>query len=191
MSGLCDLLFELSSEERVKIMRLIGREKSKLTSIARALGITNQECSRHVSRLAQVGLVAKEPDNGISLTPYANQVLSQLRSLEFSSRHRQYFLDHTIAGIPTHFQARLGELNNSQLLDDVMVVFKNVENMYEEAGEYLLRVTDRFMITILPYGERAFDRGVTQKLLDPEDIIVPHDYRNTPRYEEAIKRGSS
>ncbi len=189
MGEFCGLLFELSSEERVNILRVLGGGRSKLTCIAKSLGMTNQECSRHVARLIQAGLLAKEPDGGIGLTPYANQVIGQLRSLEFSTRHRQYFLEHTVDGIPARFQARLGELNNCRLVDDVMVVFKNIENMYVEAGEYALRVTDRFMLTMIPRVEEAFDRGVVQRLLDPEDIVVPRDYRNTPRYERAMREG--
>ncbi len=189
MGDLCDLLFELSSEERIGILRMIGERRSKLTSLARELQITNQECSRHISRLASVGLVAKEPDGVIKLTPYASQVLTQLRPLEFSTMHRDYFLGHTIERIPPMFQMRLGELSNSQLIDDVMVVFKNVERMYMEAEEYVLRVTDRLMITIVPYAEKAFERGVKQRLLDPVDIVVPPDYRNTPTYDEALRSG--
>jgi len=188
MSDLCDLLFELSSEERIGIIRRIKVEQCKLTHLARDLGITNQECGRHVSRLINVGLILKEPNGSLRLTSYANQILTQLRSIEFSSRHRRYFLDHSVEQIPTAFKFRLGELSNSQFIDDVMIVFKNIERMYVEAREYVLRVTDRYMLTTIPYGERAFERGVKQRLLDPEDIILPPDYKNTPTYTKALEK---
>ncbi len=186
MSALCDLFFELSSEERMKILNTIKGERSKLTNLARTLGITNQECSRHVSRLADVGLVEKKPDGFIRLTSYANQVLTQLKSLDFSLRHRQYFLEHTTERIPSGFQMRLGELSNSQIVDDVMVVFNNIEKMYNDAEVCILRVTDRFMLTTMPYADKAFERGVTLRMLDPEDIVVPSNYKNTPKRDEAL-----
>ncbi len=189
MGELCDLLFELSSEERIGILRMIKGRRNKITSLARDLQITNQECSRHISRLASVGLVVKDPDGVLKLTPYAAQILIQLKSLEFSTRHRKYFLEHTVERIPLTFQMRLGELSNSQLIDDLMIVFKNIEKMYVEATDYVLRVTDRFILTTIPYVEGAFERGVRQRLLDPEDIIVPPDYSNTLRLDEALRSG--
>ena len=81
---------------------------------------------------------------------------------------------------------RLGELTNSQLIDDIMILFKNIEKLYDEADDYILRVTDRFMLTTVPYAEKAFERGVTQRMLDPEDIVVPSDFKNTPKYDEAL-----
>ena len=170
----------------MKILNIINAKRSKLTQIAKALGITNQECSRHVSRLITVGLVEKNPDGNIQLTSYANQVLTQLKSLDFSLRFRKYFLEHTMERIPPGFQMRLGELSNSQLVDDVMVVFKNIEKMYDEADVYILRVTDRFMLTTMPSADKALKRGVTQRMLDPEDIVVPSDFKNTPKYNEAL-----
>ncbi len=81
---------------------------------------------------------------------------------------------------------RLGELSKSQLVDDVMVVFRNIEKMYDEADLYVLRVTDRFMLTTMPSADKALKRGVTQRMLDPEDIVVPSDFKNTPKYDEAL-----
>jgi len=184
-----DIFFELSSIERVNILRFIKSEPTRLTSLAKSLGITLQECSRHVGRLTSLGLVVKDSAGVIRLTPYSNQILTQMKSLEFSTRHRDYFIDHTTEHIPPSFQMRIGELSDSLLVDDVMVVFKNIEKMYTEVEEYVLRVTDRLMLTTIPLLEKAFERGVKQRLLDPEDIVIYPDYRNTPKLDEALDSG--
>ena len=60
MEHLCDLLFEVSNEDRLGILYRLEEEAMNITGLARALGITTQEASRHSSRLVDMGLTMKE-----------------------------------------------------------------------------------------------------------------------------------
>jgi len=55
MESLCDLLFEMSNEDRLGLLRRLEEGALNITGLSRTLGIANQEVSRHAARLAEVG----------------------------------------------------------------------------------------------------------------------------------------
>ena len=59
MEALCDLLFELSNEDRLGILTRLHGEATNVTGLAKRLDLTLQECSRHVSRLIDTRIVSR------------------------------------------------------------------------------------------------------------------------------------
>jgi len=45
MENLCDLLFEVSNEDRLTILRKLSEESMNVTGLAKELGLTTQESS--------------------------------------------------------------------------------------------------------------------------------------------------
>lgn len=176
MESLCDLFFELSNENRLRILIALEQEAMKLTHVANQLNFNIQESSRHLSRLGQARLTWKDADGFYHLTPYGELSLRQLQGQLFTANHRDYFNTHTLATLPREFVGRIGELSNSSYIDDVMVIFQNVEKMIREAEEYVWRLTDRYLMTAVPDLEEAVNRGVEYRLLEPEDIVFPPDH---------------
>ena len=176
MERLCDVMFELSNEDRLRILRELEGEAAIVTGLSNRLGLTNQEVSRHLSRLGDVGLTTKAPDGQYSLTSYGRLTLKQIEGLEFTSRHKEYFVDHMAEDLPAGFVYRIGELEGSAYVDDVMVVFHNVERMIREAEEYIWRLTDRYLMMALPELEAATDGGVEFRLMQSRDFEYPPDW---------------
>ena len=176
MEDLCDILFEVSNEDRLRILKALREEPRNLTALARGLGLSTQEASRHAARLSAVGLAAKDPEGLYALTPYGHLTLDQLRGIEFTSRHRDYFNAHTAEDLPPEYGARLGELSCATPVEDVMVVIHNIEKMIREAEEYIYRLTDRYLMMALPLLEEAVDRGVEFRLMRTRDFEFPPDW---------------
>lgn len=176
MKRLCDVMFELSNEDRLRILQELEGVASIVTGISNKLGLTNQEVSRHLSRLGDVGLTTRAPDGQYSLTSFGRLTLKQIEGLEFTSRHNKYFIDHTVEDLPSNFVYRIGELEGSSYVDDVMVVFHNVERMIQEAEEYIWRLTDRYLMMAIPELEAATDRGVEFRLMQSRDFNYPPDW---------------
>jgi hypothetical protein len=61
-------------------------------------------------------------------------------------------------------------------VDDVMMVFHNVERMFQEAEEYIYRLTDRYFMMALPHLEEATERGVELRLLQSRGFELPPDW---------------
>jgi predicted transcriptional regulator len=176
LEGLCDLFFELSNEERMKILRELQKGSANITRLSRAMDISTQEVSRHVSRLVECDVVSKDGSGAYWLTPFGDLVLSQIQGLSFASVHREYFKDHALSDLPANFLCRIGELGSCDLVDDVMVVFHNVERLIEEAEEYIWRLTDRYNMMSLPHLEAATERGVQFRLLQTKGFEYPPEW---------------
>ena len=50
MENLCDLLFEVSNKDRLRILLQLDEEAMNVTRLSRELGLTTQESSRHLAR---------------------------------------------------------------------------------------------------------------------------------------------
>ncbi len=130
MESLCGLLFEVSNEDRLKILLQLEKGGINITNLSRELGISTQEASRHISRLSEVGLTTKDPDGVHRMTPFGELTMRQLQGFMFTSRHGGYFKDHSLESLPSEYVCRIGELAESSLVDDVMVVLHNVERTF-------------------------------------------------------------
>ena len=192
MKGLerfCDLLFELSNEDRLRILDELGRAQLHATGLSNRLDVAPQETSRHLTRLGEVGLIAKAPDGLYSLTPYGELCLRLVGGQLFASNNKEYFATHTVRLLPDPFTARLGEVSAATLIDDVMVVIHSVERVIRESREYIVRITDRYQLTAIPYIVDALGRGVTMRTIEPRDIVRPPGYEPDPALSRAEHEG--
>ncbi|NQT07606.1 hypothetical protein HQ586_00865, partial [Candidatus Bathyarchaeota archaeon] len=121
MGNLCDILFELSNEDRMEILLRLAEEPSNLTNLSKRLDLSSQETSRHVSRLTSVKLTRKDSEGLIHVNPVGRLLLTQMRGMELVSGHMEYFNLHRTDHLPVEFTSRLGELTNATYVDDVMV----------------------------------------------------------------------
>ena len=186
LGDLCDLFFEFSNEDRLRILKTLQKENLTVTGLSKELDLTTQETSRHLSRLGEIGLSLKNPDGSHSLTGYGELSLRQMTGFSFISTHKEYFENHDLSMLPVEFISRIGELENSRLVDDVMVIFHLIDQMIREAEDYVWRVTDRYIITIIPAWNEALERGVTARLIQPVDIIVPPEFDRGPHIRDAV-----
>ncbi len=91
-------LFEVANAERLSILFKLKEENNKNNfNLSKELNIIVQEVHRHTNRLLKAGLVQKDSSTGyFSLTIFGNIVLMQLSALDFISKNRNYFSDHTL-----------------------------------------------------------------------------------------------
>lgn len=178
MEHLCDLLFEVSNEDRLGILRRLEKEAKNVTGLSRELGLTTQESSRHLSRLGDVGLTSKDAEGHHHLTSYGRLILKQLQGLEFTALHRDYFKSHSLAGLPSEFASRIGELGGSNYVDEVMVTVHNVENILQEAEEYVLNINMPYIASAFPLIREAYKRGVVGRFLHTKDLKIPPSMRD-------------
>jgi predicted transcriptional regulator len=188
---LCNLFFELSNEDRISILRILSGGPLNLTNLSKQLGVTNQECSRHLSRLIEEKIVEKTPDGLHRISPYGELIVRTSRAQSFVVEHRDYFNTHTLSALPEEFVARIGELSRSEYVDDVMVVFQNIERMFREAEERTMRITDHYLALGVPASLSASERGVRFRIITPVDIEYPQDFEErTAPFRRLMQEGS-
>ena len=135
-SGLEKLFFELASASRLCILRELQKENLKMQEIARRLDVTATEAFRQLERLSTASLVQKQPDGTFALAEYGKLVLQISTSLDFISRHREYFSTHDLMRLPSQFVNRLGELAGAELEMDTIKNLNSGAQSFAKAKQY-------------------------------------------------------
>ena len=190
MENFNSLLFELSSVDRLDIILLLKKIPLKLSHISSKLGLTVQETSRNVERLAEAKLITKDVDGLFHLTPYGEETLSQLSGLRFLFKNREYFTTHTTNELPRLFESSLGLLENCEPVKDVMVAFRNVEEMIAKAEAHVWILTNQVLASTIPYLVSALERGVEFQLTMQKDYNPTKSIRdlvNNPAFAKAAR----
>ena len=173
MPDFYDLMFEVSNEERVRILEAIREEKSSFSGLARRLDITTQEVSRHFNRLMEAGLTTRDGDGYPVLTPFGKLILKQLESVQFTNYHQDYFKSHLTESLPPGFLSRLGELSGMRYQDDVMTVVHDVIRILDEAEEYVLNINLPYISSAFPHIRSFYERGLKGMFLHGPDLKLP------------------
>jgi predicted transcriptional regulator len=189
MEQLCDLFFEFSNVDRVRILLLLDQISLNITGLSKKLDITTQETSRHINRLSGVGLVDRDKNGAYLITAYGKLVLNQISGVEFINLYREYFTNHSLEGLPYYFISRIGELRESFLINNVMAVFQNIQEMCNDAEEYIWRITDKRLNIIYPNVQNAANRGVEYLRIEPNTVAESPIVKILPPIDPGEVRG--
>lgn len=190
MEDLCNLLFELSSNERMNIMLSLLQENQKLSHISQKLDMTITETSRHLQRMSDIQLVQKEVDGRFSPTRYGELAIMLLSNLTFLSENRDYFLEHDISNLPYEFVNRLGELESSTYERDAVGWIARVYKMFEEADEYIWVQSYQLSIppNFVPLLQNKVENKVDFRGIYPNRARarIPSDFEHHVRFLDNI-----
>ncbi len=177
MESINDLLFEMSNEDRLKILLELEKGPKNLTRIAKGLDFTSQGTSRNVARLVEASLIRRNPDGEYELTPYGSVSLKLLSSYKFLSENKQYFLTHDSSVLPYHLVNRLGELSMSSFQEDFVTNYILEGEMAKQAEEYVYSTGDQFNVNAQPIVAEKVKFGVEFRTILPETIVPPPGFR--------------
>jgi predicted transcriptional regulator len=177
MESLCDLLFELSNENRLNLLLELEKEALKLSQISKASELNPQETHRHLSRLFEKKLVGRDLKGLYNLTPYGKLSLKWISNYDFLSKHRDYFINHDVFTLPHELICRLGDLVDCVYTNNVMTTFHHIEMMIKEAEEYVLLMTDQMMMSNYSHLREAIKRKVMVRAIQLREWDSPPDLR--------------
>ena len=186
-SGLEKLFFELASESRLGILRELQRENLKMQEIARRLDVTPTEAFRQLERLSAAMLVQRQPDGAFMLAEYGKVVLQISTSLDFLSKHKEYFSTHDLMMLPRQFINRVGELAGAKLEMDTIESLNKGAKWFTEAKQYAYGMGEGTIpAQMIPVMNQQAQRGTPDQNDDPRRNPA---CRKTTRNTE--KRGNS
>lgn len=177
MEALCDLLFELSNDDRLSILFELQKEPSKISNLSKTLDFTPQATTRNVTRLVEIGLVRRNESSDYILTPYGSTSINLLEPYLFLTENKYYFNTHLTDKLPSEFLARLGVLRRSKPLNGLMEAFGKIEKIIVEAEEFFWYITNEVLVSTNYYimGLEALDRGVEFRCIEPIGYRVPQN----------------
>jgi predicted transcriptional regulator len=165
---------ELASEQRLSILFRLTEEDTKLSQLAKDLGVTMQEVHRNVNRLMEVGLIKKNSGGTFSLTTFGNTIIKQIPAYDFLSRNKEYFSDHNLGEIPMKFVHRIGALNNSEYLSGMVAVIERWKQLYNDSSEYIYGMVPQIPLELIESViPKVKNDGVIFNYILPQKAIVP------------------
>ena len=176
MEKLCDLIFELSNNERMRIINLLSDEDLKLSQLSQKLDITVPEASRHLQRLSDAQIIQKNSGGSYHLTSYGELVLRQLPGLDFILDNRQYFLEHDASHLPYKLISRIGELRFGSLNKDALACIAFAELALKQAEEYSWSLTPQVIASSSTTMEEKIKAGIKIRAILPEKLVTPPGY---------------
>ena len=171
-----ELMFELSHPGRLEALRILSQKPHRLTDISKALNLTTAEISRHLGRLSKARLITKHGDGRYSLTPFGGIILQELDNLRFVTKHNRYFSTHDFSVIPEDLRW-LNAISNCELVEGTLEIMSIVEDLTKNAKKHVRIISDQPMRSIVSKTVQKAKKGVDFKIIYPEDVKVPNDYR--------------
>ena len=184
---------ELSNSQRLQIINALENTSMNLTLLAKHLGITMQEAHRNFNRLMDAGIVSRDSNGSYSLTTFGNTIMTQIPSINFLSKNRNYFSDHFFANLPMKFVQRIGSLDNSNFIRGLVAVIEEIKELYRYSQEYIYGMIPQVPLDLMEVAAKTvMERKIKFNYILPKNAAIPKkgkDFLNEINYQELLKEG--
>jgi predicted transcriptional regulator len=184
---------ELSNSQRLQIINALKNASMNLTLIAKHLGITMQEAHRNFNRLMDAGIVTRDSKGSYSLTTFGNTIMTQIPSINFLSKNKNYFSDHYFADLPMKFVQRIGSLDSGKFIQGLVAVIEEIKELYRHSEEYIYGMIPQVPLDLMEVAVKTVtERKIKFNYILPKNAAVPKkgkDFLNGINYQELLKNG--
>jgi len=184
---------ELSNSQRLQIINALKNCSMNLTLLAKHLGITMQEAHRNFNRLMDAGIVSRDSNGSYSLTTFGNTITTQIPSINFLSKNKNYFSDHYFGNLPMKFIQRIGSLDDSMLIQGLVAVIEEIKEMYRHSNEYIYGMIPQVPLDLIEVAAKiVMERKIKFNYILPKNAVIPKkgkDFLNEINYPELLKSG--
>jgi predicted transcriptional regulator len=184
---------ELSNSQRLQIINALKNCSMNLTLLAKHLGITMQEAHRNFNRLMDAGIVSRDSNGSYSLTTFGNTITTQIPSINFLSKNKNYFSDHYFGNLPMKFIQRIGSLDDSKFIQGLVAVIEEIKEMYRHSNEYIYGMIPQVPLDLIEVAAKiVMERKIKFNYILPKNAVIPKkgkDFLNEINYPELLKSG--
>jgi len=169
--GIEKLFFDLASESRIDIIRELKEQNLKNNELGGKLDLTATEAFRQLQHLTEALIVQRLPDGTYTITNYGKLTLQLIQSLEFTFKHKEYFLNHDVWRLPYQFVNRIGELSRSTLDMDTIENINRAGQMFSEAEKHAWAMGEKLLDSLGPAMARPISKGVKFRFMGCESRL--------------------
>jgi predicted transcriptional regulator len=191
------MFFELGSAQRIAIILKIAESRCNLAKLSKDLDSTMPEVRRNIIRLTNSGFIQRESDMTFSLTTFGKTILEQIPTLDFLSRNKDYFSDHTLSPLPIKFRRRIGSLSNSTLISGFVSVEETLKDIYDRSQEFAYAMIPEVPLdlieSIVGRLKNVENKGFRFSYILPTHATVPKRRRELLEalgFDELVKKGT-
>lgn len=165
-----ELFFELSNENRLKILNLIGKKGMTLGEIWKEIGIPKPEIHRNLKRLVSSGIITKNEVNEYILSPIGKVLMLHIKNLNFLERYDSIFRRHDLSFLPYEFQLSLGELENIEVVEGTIEGFNLTVQRLNSAGSYENIMTREILLPFIDPVRSLVEKNLRVKVIAPYTV---------------------
>lgn len=165
-----EILFNLASEDRLTLLSSVNKEKLRLSNLTRIINASPQECSRHLTRLSDSGLIRKGSDGLFETTSLGKAILAIFPSIRFLLRHRDFFLLHDLSFLPQGYLPRIGELSSGKFDDHFNFVLDQIKKVMSSGKEFVWLLSDQPIVVGPAIGASFSSKEVPVKFIGSKSI---------------------
>ncbi len=176
-----DLLFEISNEERLRILHLLDEKPKRLSNVAKILDITTSETSRHLSRLMNIGAIEKNADGEYCLNGYGTLLIQMTSYFEFLIEKREYIQTHDLSILPSRFITQLGKLKDSIIISGVYDVMDEQLTAVVETKKRIWILSPEIYKQSTSHIREKIASGRDVRLILNEELIETDEVSSLPR----------
>ncbi|MGA2385982.1 MAG: transcriptional regulator FilR1 domain-containing protein [Candidatus Bathyarchaeia archaeon] len=184
VEGIEKLFFDLASESRLGIIRELKEQNLKNNELGGKLDLTATETFRQLQHLTESLIVQRLPDGTYTITNYGKLTLRLLQSIEFTFKHKEYFLNHDVWRLPYQFVNRIGELSESTLCMDTIENINRAGHIVNEAEKYAWLMGEETLESISPMMPGQISKGVKFRLMFYEYLLPNFNHPGEAPYVE-------
>jgi len=164
-----EILFALSSGDRMKLFTEISAQELRLTDLAQRLSASVQETSKHLGRLVDCRLIEKTSGATYKITSFGSLIFGMLPSLNFVAQRRKYFLSHDLSFLPPELLWRIGQLTESSFQHHVSNVLIECQHLLGMAEKYFWWSVD---VPLPWFISKKFEADTTVRVLLPNSTTA-------------------
>lgn len=176
-----ELFFELSHATRTGLLTRLHEGPENLTALARQERVSPQEASRHLSRLQDAGLVAKEGTGAYRLTPLGESVVDNFDLHRLLVAYHDYFRTHDLGFLPVEFRKSLGVLERATFVTRNVEVVREVRVILEDASAYVQNLAPSAFDFGYPHVAEKSRQGIPYRGLFEETYVESDFHRDLVR----------
>jgi predicted transcriptional regulator len=164
------LFYELASQDRLEILKVLCNSQLKMQDVARNLDLTATEASRQLQRMCLAKLIERGSEGTYATTQLGRLLLTLSASMDMIYKNDDYFLTHNLMSIPLPFVNRIGELLQSALISDLNEDLARWEALTREAEDHIWVMTPQAMKHLSQVMADRLIEGVKVRSIFCEDV---------------------
>jgi len=159
-----NVLDELSNETRRLILNHLREGPKTFTDVVKIAQLSNSEVSRHLNRMCERGLVAKDEErHQYRLSPWGLTVLGAAQPLLFLLEKTAFYKSHPLDFLPSDLLRSIDDLSEATQIEGTGEVMKAFKEVTESSEDWVDLMVDQ----PFPFGKT----GLKARYIVPPSLL--------------------
>jgi predicted transcriptional regulator len=162
-----EVFFELSNENRLKILNILEERGMALRDFQNNLNIPKPEIYRHLKRLIESNIVIRDEKNRYQLSPVGKIIMLYLKGLNLLEKYDFVFRNHDISFLPREFQLSLGDMEGVEVIEGTIEGFNLTVERLKNARSYENIMTREILLPFIEPVSALLERNAKVRIIAP------------------------